>query len=458
MIKTSIPSYFAHRRSRLFEGFSKQKVDGAAVVLFSNQELTRNHDVHFLFRQDSSFYYLTGLDEPGSVCVLLSKEASSLSAAKNHETILFVAPKDEEKELWEGERYGVEGAMRVFGADRSYPLAELGQRLPELLSTANRLFYRLNRPHSEHEDRLMIEALEKCKKAQGRSGKALMTVEDPQIVIGEMRLFKAPEEIELMRRASKISAAAHNSLLREVKPGMNESQVEALIDFHFRKDGCERNAYPSIVAGGKNAACLHYRRNNEILRDGDILLVDAGGECDYYAADITRTIPVGAKFSGDQTKAYDLVLKTHKMAIEMVKPGVSMVQIHRAVSESLAEGCLQLGLFNGLQSSPADVVASGAIKRYYPHQTSHWLGMDVHDAGLYQLNGEPRLLEPGMVLTIEPGFYVQANNEQVAPGFRNIGIRIEDDILVVAGGYENFTLDAIKERAQIESERAKALK
>ncbi|HUP58583.1 MAG TPA: M24B family metallopeptidase, partial [Bdellovibrionota bacterium] len=267
---------------------------------------------------------------------------------------------------------------------------------------------------------------------------------------GEMRLFKAPEEVEALRGACRITALAHTAAMKEVKPGMNEFEVEALIDYTFRKEGCQRVGYGSIVAGGVNAACLHYRFNNQPLRDGDLLLIDAGGEFNYYTSDITRTFPVGRQFTDAQAKAYELVLKSQKSAIAMAKPGAKLPEIHKHVCEILTDGMLSLGLLKGNRD---EILKSFAFRRFYPHNTSHWLGMDVHDVGLYMKNGEARPLEPGMCFTIEPGFYVQPTDKEAPREFHGIGIRIEDDILITRSGNEILTKDAPKEIADIEALR-----
>jgi Xaa-Pro aminopeptidase len=242
--------------------------------------------------------------------------------------------------------------------------------------------------------------------------------------------------------------------MEEIRPEMNECEVEALIDYQFRKNGCQRLGYGSIVAGGKNAACLHYRSNNEPLRSGDLLLIDAGGEYGYYTSDITRTFPMAPKFTPAQAKAYELVLSVQKEGIKMTKPGAKLPEIHKATCELLVDGLLSLGLLKG---SPLELLKSSAHRRFYPHNTSHWLGLDVHDAGLYSQEGEPRALEPGMIFTIEPGLYVQPSDREAPESFRNIGIRIEDDILVTANGCEVLTQEAPKEIAEIEALRAKAV-
>jgi len=438
MLLTQLPSYFKARREKLL---SHPDAEGAAFIFPAAHELARNPDVTFPFRQESHFFYLTGFEETESFLVLLPAVSGS-----KPKTVLFVRKRDPLMEMWEGERYGIEGALKVFGADEAYLFEDFETKMPDLMKGVEKVFYRANM--DEANDRKVMSVLEKLRRLAGRSGKAMLSISDPQVIIGEMRLFKSEEEIKHMREACRISALAHTAAMKEVKPGMNEFEVEALIDYVFRKNGCARVGYGSIVAGGKNAACLHYRFNNEALRDGDLLLIDAGGEYNYYTADITRTFPVGKKFSKSQAIIYDLVLKAQMECIAMAKPGTTMPAIHRKACEILTEGMLSLGLMKGDVSKLID---SGEFKRFYPHGTGHWLGMDVHDVGLYQLNGEPRKLEAGMMFTIEPGFYVQPSDEAARGEFKDIGIRIEDDILVTSQGCEVMSSGVPKKREEIEA-------
>ena len=418
---------------------------GAAFVFPASPLLTRNSDVHFPFRQESNFFYLSGFEEPESCLVLIP----SKSKPGDSKMILFVQPRNPLKEMWEGERYGVEGAQAIFGADQAYPIQELDQKLPELLLDSEKVFYRVG--FSEETDRRILAVLESQRRSLGRSGKSLLPILDPNEAVGEMRLFKTSEEVQMMRKGCQISAAAHRAAMKEVRPGMNEGEVEALVDYIFRKEGCQRVGYGSIVAGGKNATCLHYRSNNESLKDGDLLLIDAGGEYQYYSADITRTFPVGKAFTSSQAKLYDLVLRAQKEGIEMSRPGAKLPDIHKHICEVLIDGLLSLSLLSG---KPADLLKNGDYRRFYPHSTSHWLGMDVHDVGLYTQEGEPRALQAGMVFTIEPGIYTQPTDLEIPTSYQKIGIRIEDDILITSAGYENLTKDAPKERSEIESLRA----
>jgi len=435
MLLSQAPAYFKTRRQKLMAAHPD------SVFIFpASSELIRNGDVHFSFRQESNLYYLTGFDEPESALVLAKGKS-----------YLFVRKRDAEKEMWEGERYGIEGAVKVFGIDEAFLIEDFEKKMPELLKGTEHVFYRLGM--CESQDRRVMAVLDQFRRSQGRSGKSLVAIADPNQVVGEMRLFKSPEEAALLRKACDITSGGHRFLMENVKPGMNEFEVEAMTDYFFRKSGCKRNGYDSIVAGGKNATCLHYRSNNEVLRDGELLLVDAGGEFEYYTSDITRTFPIGKKFAPAQAKAYELVLKSQKEAVAMVKPGMTLPKIHQHVLEVLTEGFLSLGLLKG---NAAELIKEAKHRRFYPHNTSHWLGMDVHDVGLYQINGEPRPFEAGMCFTIEPGFYVQPSDTDGTADFRNIGIRIEDDILVTSSGFENLTAAAPKDLAEIEALRARA--
>jgi Xaa-Pro aminopeptidase len=441
MLLNQVPAYFKSRRDRLMKS-----CPGAGFVFPSNPDFIRNSDVHYPFRQESGFYYLSGFEEAESYLVLVP----SSSHSGGYKTVLFTLSRDPDKEIWEGERYGIEGAQSVFGADEAYPVGEFESKLPDLLKGCERVFYRVGVHPAQ--DQFIISILEGLRRSQGRSGKPMVALEDPNGPLGEMRLFKSSDEIATMRKACEISALAHKTVMKETRPGMNEGEIEALIDYQFRKMGCRRLGYPSIVAGGKNATCLHYRSNNEVLRDGDLLLIDAGGEYDYYSSDITRTFPVGARFSTAQAKIYDLVLRSQKEAIDMARPGVTLPAIHKHVCRILVDGLLSLGLLHG---NAEDLLKSGEYRRFYPHSTSHWLGMDVHDVGLYTKNGEPRALEAGMVFTIEPGLYVQPSDREVHEEYRTIGIRIEDDIVITSTGCDVLTKDVPKERSEIEALRSK---
>jgi Xaa-Pro aminopeptidase len=446
MLLTSLPSFFKARRDSLMK---KVEAEGAAFIFPAAREMLRNPDVTFPFRQESNFFYLSGFEEPEAYLVL--SPTGGAAGKGSYRTSLFVRKRDPVMEIWEGERYGTEGALKVFGVDEAYLHDEFEKKLPELLKSAEKIYYRAHL--DEAEDRVVMRALESLRRSQGRSGKPLLPIADPNAVLASMRVVKSAEEIESMKRACVISANAHKAAMKETKPGVNEFEIEAFIDYQFRKQGSQRVGYGSIVAGGKNACCLHYRANNEVMRDGDLLLVDAGAEYNYYTSDITRTYPIGKKFSKAQAAIYDLVLKAQLECIAMAKPGATQAAIHRHASEVLVEGALSLGLMKGKTD---EIIASGGVKRFYPHGTGHWLGMDVHDIGLYQMNYgasalEPRKLEAGMMFTIEPGFYIQPDDLEAPAEYRGIGIRIEDDILVTSSGCDVMTAGVPKTREEIEA-------
>jgi len=344
MLLSSLPGFFKARRDTLMK---KAESEGAAFIFPAAREVLRNPDVAFPFRQESNFYYLTGFEEPEAWVVLVPGK-----------TVFFVRHRDPVMEIWEGERYGTEGALKIFGADEAYVHDEFAKKLPELLQNVEKVYYRTNL--NEAEDRIVMDALEQHRRAMGRSGRPLLPVADPNTVLAGMRLFKSKEEIEAMRRACSITADAHKAAMKETRPGMNECEIEAFIDYQFRKNGSQRVGYGSIIAGGKNACCLHYRANNEVMKDGDLLLVDAGAEYNYYTSDITRTFPIGKKFTKTQATIYDLVLKAQLECIAIAKPGTTMAQIHRHASEVLVEGALSLGLMKGKMG---EIIASGQMER-----------------------------------------------------------------------------------------------
>ncbi|MCM0605261.1 MAG: aminopeptidase P family protein [Xanthomonadaceae bacterium] len=430
MIKAKVPSYFKTRRNDLM---AKNK--GGVFVLPGNHHVFRNPDVEYPFRQESNAYYLTGYDEAESWIVITPSKF-----------VMFVREKNAEREMWEGQRYGIDGAKSVFGADEAYPVSELKNKLPELLKSSDTVFYRTGM--NSNNDSVVLEAMEKVRISLGRSGKSLQNIEDPGRFIGEMRIFKTAEEVELLKKACSISAHAQKAAMSFAKPGLNERDVAAYVDYELLRNGCERVGYGSIIAGGKNATCLHYRENNEPLKDGDLLLIDAAGEYDYYTSDITRTFPIGREFTKPQAKLYDALLKVQKETIAIIKPGIAYKSIHEFSVNALTDAFLSLGLLKG---SKKEIVEKLEFKRFFPHGTSHLLGMDVHDVGLYMINGESRKLEAGMVFTIEPGIYIQPGDDTAPSEYKNLGMRIEDDILVTKTGYENLTQEAPKEREEIES-------
>ena len=409
----------------------------ALIASASNQ--TRNRDVEFPFRQDSDFYYLTGFGEADSLAVFIP-------GREQGEYILFCKEYDEKKNLWEGAHAGLEGATKHYQADDSFPIDDMDEILPGMLENKSKVFYPMGRDGEL--DHQILEWITNLKK-QSRNGISapgeLVSLEH---ILHEMRLIKSAAELKLMRRAAEVSSKAHKRAMQTCKPGMYEYQIESEIIHEFMQQGLRNTAYPSIVAGGKNACVLHYVENGDKLKKNDLLLIDAGVECDHYAADITRTFPVSGKFSLAQKQLYQLVLDSQHAAIEHIYPGVPWNNAHDASVEVLTKGLVKLGLLKG---RVAKLIKDEKYKQFYMHRIGHWLGMDVHDVGDYKVAEKWRLLEPGMVLTIEPGLYIPVDAEKVAKQWRGIGIRIEDDILVTQDGYEVLSHAIPKEIDEIET-------
>lgn len=426
---------FKRRRSQLMRMMGK---DAIAIIPTSPERL-RNRDVHYPFRPDSDFYYMTGFDEPEAVAVLIP-------GRKTAEYILFCRQRDPEREQWDGRRAGQEGAIRDFDADDSFPIEDLDDILPRMLEQCERVYYAMGcDPDLDHR---MSEWIAKVR-SRSRSG-----IQGPFEFIAvdhymhDMRLYKSRSEIATMRKAARISAAAHRQLMQRCRPGMQEYQLQADFEHACASKGATRQAYPAIVGGGNNACILHYIENNARLEEGDLVLVDAGCELDCYASDITRTFPVSGKFSEPQRLLYQLVLDAQHAAIDAVRPGNSWHAPHETAVKVLTRGLVKLGLLKG---QPAQLVRKEAYSKFYMHKTGHWLGMDVHDVGDYKVDGEWRMLEPGMVLTIEPGLYIPEGMRGVAKKWQGIGIRIEDDVLVTKDGHDVLTSDAPKEVDEIEA-------
>ena len=424
---------FARRR----RGLMQLMGEGAAVIPTSPQYV-RNGDVHFLFRPDSDFYYLTHFPEPDAVAVLLPGRESG-------EFVLFCREKDQKRETWDGRREGLEGATENYEADDAFPIDDIDEILPGLLENRSKVFYNMGR-HPEFDMRLIGWVNEV--KAKNRAGiSAPGEFVDLNHILHELRLLKRTEEIRVMKKAARISAAAHCRAMQFCKPGKKEYEVQAELEYEFRKGGSRRPAYPAIVAGGANACILHYIENDAELRDGDLLLIDAGAEIDCYAADITRTFPVNGKFSADQKVLYDIVLNAQLAAIDATKPENKWNQTHDAAVQVLVDGLIDIGLLTG---NADEIIENGDYRRFYMHRTGHWLGMDVHDVGDYRVGDQWRLLEPGMTLTVEPGLYIPGDDD-IDPRWRNIGIRIEDDVLITRDGHTVLTDGVPKHPADIEA-------
>jgi Xaa-Pro aminopeptidase len=425
---------FSGRRRRFL-----QQVGTGVVVLPSAPVAVRSNDVEYIYRQDNDFFYLTGFSEPEAVAVFAPGNADG-------EFILFVRPRDRERETWTGRRAGVEGAVADYGADRAHPIDQLDDILPDILSRVENIYYPLG--NNEAMNQRMLNWFRRCQAIRPRSGTGASALLDPREILHEMRLFKEPEELAAMRRAIEISGEAHKRAMSEARGGMKEWEIEAAIDYTFRSRGAMGPAYPSIIASGPNATILHYVHNDREMNRGDLLLIDAGSEYDFYASDITRTFPINARFSPAQRDLYQLVLEAQRSGIEASRPGATIEEVHDAALRVLVQGMCSLGLLSG---SMPEALSEGTYRRYYMHRTSHWLGMDVHDVGNYRRAGKPRKLEPGMVLTVEPGIYVSADDTQAPAEMRGIGIRIEDDVLITAEGYEVMSLAIPKSVADVEA-------
>lgn len=427
-------SEFAARRERLLEAM------GEGVAVFPSAPLAiRNHDVEHAYRQNSDFFYLTGFDEPESVLVLTNQH-------DEHRVVLFVRPKKREREIWDGPRAGVEGAVDVYGADAAFPIEELDTRLPDYLGNVERLHYRIG--DNAESDEKVFACLSLLRRGGRRGVTAPSHIVDTSVHLHEMRLNKSATELSTMRQAAAITREAHVRAMGIAAPGMHEYELDAELLHVFRKHGSERPAYDSIVGSGPNATILHYRAGNRVLQDGELVLIDAGCEYDYYASDVTRTFPANGTFSAEQRAVYDVVLAAQKAAIQAVKPGVTLEEIHDGAVRTITEGLIDIGLLSGDVDS---LIEEKKHQAFYMHRTSHWLGMDVHDVGRYFVDGEHRPLETGFVLTIEPGIYIGADLEEVDERWRGIGIRIEDDVAVTERGPEVLTAGVPKEVADVEA-------
>lgn len=413
---------------------------GSIAILPTAPLAIRNRDVHHPFRPDSDFYYLTGFGEPDAVAVIIP-------GRENGEYILFCRERDPKKEQWDGPLAGQDGAVTDYGADDSFPIADLDEILPRMLEQCERVFYAMG--CNPELDKRMPEWVNHIRTSQARAG-----VQGPVEFLAldhflhDMRLYKSRSEISVMRRAARISAAAHRRLMRECQPGMSEFELEAAFSHECAVRGSRQQAYPTIVGGGNNGCVLHYIDNRDPLVDGDLVLVDAGCELDCYASDITRTFPVNGRFSPAQKVLYEIVLAAQLAAIDKVRPGNHWNDPHEAAVRTLTRGLTKCGLLKGQVNR---LVKEQKYTRYFMHRTGHWLGMDVHDVGDYKVDGHWRELEPGMVLTVEPGLYIPQSARGVAKRWRGIGIRIEDDVLVTRDGCEVLSRDVPKTVADIEA-------
>lgn len=419
--------------------FMRRMEPNSVAILPAAREVTRSNDSEYRFRQDSDFYYVTGFNEPDAIAVV--------APSKDEQFTLFVRPRDPEKEVWTGRRAGVEGAKATFGASAAFPVEEFQAKLAEMLDGARNLYYRLGGGNPDLDQQVVRQIAHM--RVMGRRGvRPPQAIVDPGAILNEMRLFKSEEEIALMQRSADIAAEAHREAMRSARPGMKEYEIEALIEYIFRKNGASAPAYNSIVGGGANATILHYINNDAELKDGDLLLIDAGAEYEGFASDITRAFPISGRFTDAQRDIYQLVLDCQERCIEMVAPGVTLEAMHVRSVEILTEGMVRLGL---LQGDVKKLIEEEGYKKFYMHRLGHYLGMDVHDVGVYTADGQPRPVEAGIVMTVEPGLYISEDAEGIPDKYRGIGVRIEDDVLVTADGHRILTDKAPKRIEEIEA-------
>jgi len=424
-------------RTQLKE-FMRRMAPKSVAIIPGAHDTRRSNDTHYRFRQDSDFFYLTGFEEPDALAVIKPEGDTKYT--------LFVRPRDPEREIWDGRRAGVEGAKSDFGAEEAFPTAEFESKLADFLDGAEVLYYRLG--VDQDLDNTIIKEIARMRAINRKPIHPPQTIIDPATIVHEMRVVKSAEEIEIMQTAADIAAEAHCEAMKAAKPGMHEYQLEALIEQVFRRHGAAAPAYTSIVGAGPNATVLHYINNDGELRDGDLLLVDAGAEYKGYASDITRTFPINGRYTKPQRDIYDLVLKAQMACVEMVRPGVTHDQLKQRSIEILTEGMVELGLLAGKTD---ELIKEKKYEKFYMHGLGHMLGIDVHDVGRYYYGTESRALEPGVVMTVEPGIYIAPNSEDVPEKYLGIGVRIEDDVLCTSNGPRVLTNKVPKHPEEIEA-------
>jgi len=429
--------FYRTRRETLLRSM-RDHTGGGVALIPTAPEVPRNRDSFYPYRHDSYFYYLSGFPEPEAVIALVA-------GPDGDKHLLFCREKNEEREIWDGFRYGPDAAKDVFGFDEAHPIAEMRDRLPQLAADRPALFTPLGL--FSDWDRTVTDLLNEVRNRARTGVAAPEELVDVRAALDAMRLVKDAEELRLMRRAAGVSATAHRRAMASARPGQYEYQVEAELAHEFLRQGAQAVAYSSIVASGPNACVLHYRDNNRQMQDGDLLLIDAGCEFQGYASDITRTFPVSGRFTSEQRAIYELVLASQLACLDAVRPGAAFHDYHKVAERVLAQGFIDLGLLAGTLD---EAMETGSFKQFYMHRAGHWLGMDVHDAGLYQIKGASQRLVPGMVLTVEPGAYIRPA-ANVPERFWNIGVRIEDDVLVTADGIDNLTVAAPKTVADVEA-------
>ena len=431
---------FKKRRKRLMDMIGSDSI----AILPTASVTVRNRDVEFPFRPDSDFFYLTGYPEPEAVLVLIPDR-------KEGESILFCRESDEKMETWHGRRSGLDGAISIYSVDDAFPIEDMDDILPGLIEGHERIFY--NMGINQNFDQRVLGWVNQIKDKVRVGAIAPDEFISLNHFLHEMRLYKSRYEVRLMRQAAKISAKAHKRAMRNCRPGMYEYQLEGELISEFIQNGARYTAYPPIVGSGQNTCILHYTNNSDKMLDGDLLLIDSGAEYQCYASDITRTFPVNGKFSNAQRDIYNLVLSAQAAALNEIKPGKHWNDPHNAAVKVLTEGMVSLGILEG---DPEELIKNKDYAKYYMHRTGHWLGMDVHDVGDYKLDGEWRMLEAGMVMTVEPGLYLPANSKDLPEHWQNIGVRIEDDVLVTKDGYDILSKDAPKTIDEIEELMADA--
>ncbi|PMB44678.1 Xaa-Pro aminopeptidase [Fischerella thermalis CCMEE 5201] len=421
------------------------KIGNGTAIFRSAPTAVMHNDVEYNFRQDSDFFYLTGFNEPQAVAILAPHHPE-------HRFVLFVQPKDREQEIWSGYRCGVEAAKEIYGADEAYPIAELDEKLPQYLEKADRIYYRLG--HDRAFNDKILNYWQRLMRTYPKRGTGPIAIEDTSPILHSMRLIKSQAELEFMRKAADIAVEAHNHAMQFTAPGLYEYEVQAEIEHIFRKRGAMGPAYPSIVASGVNACVLHYVENNRQMQDNELLLIDAGCAYEYYNSDITRTFPVGGKFTPEQKILYEIVLAAQKQAIAQVQPGNPYNLFHDTAVRVLTEGLVEIGILKGEIDK---LIEEEKYKPFYMHRTGHWLGLDVHDVGVYQHGDNPQILQPGQVVTVEPGLYIVPDTKpaedqpEIDQRWVGIGIRIEDDVLVTPTGNEVLTAGVPKEVEDLES-------
>ncbi len=417
--------------------FMRRMDQNSVAIIPSAREATRSNDTQYRFRQDSDFLYLTGFEEPEAIAIV--------SPAREQKFTLFVRPRDPEREIWDGRRAGVEGARSEYGADESLPIVEFHEKLQEILDGAEKLYYRLG-VNPDLDDKIIRE-IARMRALNRKPIHPPQTIIDPATIVHEMRVLKSPKEIELMQRAADIAAEAHVEAMKAARPGMKEYEIEALIEQIFRRLGAAAPAYTSIIGAGVNATILHYINNDGELKDGDLILIDAGAEYKGYASDITRTFPINGRYTKAQREIYDLVLEAQMSCVEMVRPGTTHDELKSHSIEVLTKGMVHLGLLKG---DPAELIKEKKHEQFYMHGLGHMLGIDVHDVGRYYFDKESRALEPGVVMTVEPGLYINPNTKDIPEQYLGIGVRIEDDVLCTANGPRVLTNKVPKKAEEIE--------